>query len=84
MRFNLFILLVVAKILSIRKINEDDIDFYLNPNISNHIPEPSKIKDSLEDINEMFYANLLASVIKHCIETSQKLNDDIKVLIERI
>jgi len=38
----------------------------------------------LEDINEMFYANLLASVIKHCIETSQKLNDDIKVLIERI
>ena len=45
---------------------------------------PSKIKDSLEDINEMFYANLLASVIKHCIETSQKLNDDIKVLIERI
>jgi hypothetical protein len=46
--------------------------------------QPSKIKDSLEDINEMFYANLLASVIKHCIETSQKLNDDIKVLIERI
>ena len=46
--------------------------------------QASKIKDSLEDINEMFYANLLASVIKHCIETSQKLNDDIKVLIERI
>tara|TARA_R100000231_G_C5241664_1_gene139955 strand:+ start:320 stop:544 length:225 start_codon:yes stop_codon:yes gene_type:complete len=46
--------------------------------------QPSKIKDSLEGINEMFYANLLASVIKHCIETSQKLNDDIKVLIERI
>ena len=46
--------------------------------------QPSKIKDSLEDINEMFYANLLASVVKHCIETSQKLNDDIKVLIERI
>ena len=46
--------------------------------------QPSKIKDSLENINEMFYANLLASVIKHCIETSQKLNDDIKVLIERI
>ena len=46
--------------------------------------QPSKIKDSLENINEMFYANLLASVIKHCIETSQKLNDDIKLLIERI
>ena len=46
--------------------------------------QPSKIKDSLENINEMFYANLVASVVKHCIETSQKLNDDIKVLIERI
>ncbi len=46
--------------------------------------QPSKIKDSLENINEMFYANLLASVVKHCIETSQKLSDDIKVLIERI
>ena len=46
--------------------------------------QPSKIKDSLENINEMFYANLLASVVKHCIETSQKLNDDIKLLIERI
>ena len=46
--------------------------------------QPAKIKDSLEDINVVFYANLLASVIKHCIETSQKLNDDIKRLIERI
>jgi hypothetical protein len=46
--------------------------------------QPSNIKDGLEDINEVFYANLLASVIKHCIETSQKLNDDIKRLIERI
>jgi len=45
---------------------------------------PTKIKDSLENINEIFYANLLASVIKHCIENSQKLSDDIKKIIERI
>lgn len=46
--------------------------------------QPNKIKDTLENINEVFYANLLASVIKHCVESSQKLNDDIKLLIERI
>ena len=46
--------------------------------------QPSMLKDSLEDINEIFYANLLASVVKHCIETSQRLNGDIKQLIERI
>ena len=42
------------------------------------------LKDSLEDIDEIFYANLLASVVKHCVETSQKLNSDIRQLIERI
>ena len=46
--------------------------------------QPSMLKDSLEDIDEIFYANLLASVVKHCVETSQKLNGDIKQLIERI
>ena len=46
--------------------------------------QPSMLKDSLEDIDENFYANLLASVVKHCVETSQKLNSDIKQLIERI
>jgi hypothetical protein len=46
--------------------------------------QPSMLKDSLEDIDEIFYANLLASVVKHCVETSQKLNSDIKQLIERI
>jgi len=45
---------------------------------------PSKLKVSLEGINEIFYANLLASVVKHCIENSQKLSGDIKQLIERI
>ena len=46
--------------------------------------QPSMLKDSLEEIDEIFYANLLASVVKHCVETSQKLNSDIKQLIERI
>ena len=46
--------------------------------------QPSMLKASLEDIDEIFYANLLASVVKHCVETSQKLNSDIKQLIERI
>ena len=46
--------------------------------------QPSMLKDSLEDIDEIFYANLLASVVKHCVETSQRLNNDIKQLIERI
>ena len=46
--------------------------------------QPSMLKDSLEDIDEIFYANLLASVVKHCVETSKKLNSDIKQLIERI
>ena len=46
--------------------------------------QPSMLKNSLEDIDEIFYANLLASVVKHCVETSQRLNSDIKQLIERI
>ena len=46
--------------------------------------QPSMLKDSLEDIDEIFYANLLASVVKHCGVTSQRLNSDIKQLIERI
>ncbi len=46
--------------------------------------QPNMLKDSLEDIDEIFYANLLASVVKHCVETSQKLNSDIRQLIERI
>ena len=46
--------------------------------------QPNMLKDSLEDIDEIFYANLLASVVKHCVETSQRLNSDIKQLIDRI
>jgi len=45
---------------------------------------PDKIKESLEDIDEIFYANLLASVVRHCIENTMKLNGDIRQIIERI
>ena len=46
--------------------------------------QPKDIKISLEAIDEKFYANLLASVIKHCIENTNKLSSDIKYIIERI
>ena len=45
---------------------------------------PDKLKENLEDIDEIFYANLLASVVRHCIENTMKLNGDIKQIIERI
>ena len=35
---------LIGKLLSIRNIEEEDIDFYLNPNINNHIPDPNQIK----------------------------------------
>ncbi|MDC0058022.1 single-stranded-DNA-specific exonuclease RecJ [Pelagibacteraceae bacterium] len=37
--------LIIGKLLSIRNINEENLDFFLNPNINHHIPDPSKIKD---------------------------------------
>ncbi len=36
---------ILAKLISIRKKNIDDIDLYLNPSIKNHIPNPFKLKD---------------------------------------
>ena len=36
---------IIGKLLSIRNIKEEDIDFYLYPNINHHIPNPNKIKD---------------------------------------
>ena len=36
---------IIGKLLSIRNIEEEDIDFYLSPNINNHIPDPNRIKD---------------------------------------
>ncbi len=36
---------IISKLLSIRNINNEDIDFYLYPNFNHHIPNPNKIKD---------------------------------------
>ena len=36
---------IVAKLLSIRKINEDKVARFLNPDINHDIPNPSKLKD---------------------------------------
>ena len=36
---------IIGKLLSIRKIKEENIEFYLNPNFSHHIPDPTRIKD---------------------------------------
>ena len=36
---------IIGKLLSIRNIKEEDIDFYLNPNINHHVPDPNQIKD---------------------------------------
>jgi len=35
----------VSKLLSIRNIKEENIDFYLNPDINQYIPNPNNIKD---------------------------------------
>ena len=37
--------LLVGKLLSIRDIKEENIDFYLNPSFNQHIPNPNNIKD---------------------------------------
>ena len=36
---------MVGKLLSIRHINEENINFYLNLDINQHIPNPNKIKN---------------------------------------
>ncbi len=36
---------VIGKLLSIRNLKEENIDFYLNPNFSHHVPDPATIKD---------------------------------------
>ena len=36
---------IVAKLLSIRGVDKDYIENFLNPNINNDIPNPTKLKD---------------------------------------
>ena len=36
---------LTSKILAIRNIKEEDLDFFLNPDIQNHLPDPYILKD---------------------------------------
>ena len=47
-------------------------------------PEPSVVQQELNDIEEKFHANILAAVIRHCKSNAEKLNYEIKDLIERL
>ena len=42
---NYFVDEIVAKLLSIRKIKKDEINFFLNPSIKNILPNPYILKD---------------------------------------
>ena len=44
----------VAKLLSIRKNNIDDIDLFLNPKIKNLLPNPLQLKDMSDAIERTY------------------------------
>ena len=50
----------VAKLLSIRKKNIDNIDLFLNPKIKNLLPNPMQLKD-MKNAIERTYKNILNS-----------------------
>ena len=45
---------VVAKLLSIRKINIDNINLYLDPKIKNLLPNPMQLKDMKVAVNRTY------------------------------
>ena len=47
-------------------------------------PEPSIVQQELNNIEERFHANILSAVIRHCKSNAEKLNYEIKDLIERL
>ena len=58
--------LIAAKLLSIRDIKDEDIDFYLNPNINNHIPDPAQLKDmdiAVKRVTEAILTNQKIGII---------------------
>ena len=64
---------LIGKLLSIRNIKEEDIDFYLNPNINNHIPDPNQIKDmdiAIKRVAEAILKNETPKVSKKSILSS--------------
>jgi hypothetical protein len=47
-------------------------------------PEPSLVLKELNGIEEKVHANILSAVIRHCKSNAEKLNYEIKDLIERL
>mgnify|MGYP003127831624 FL=1 len=47
-------------------------------------PDPSVVHKELDSIQEKFHANILSAVIRHCKSNAEKLNYEIKDLIERL
>ena len=47
-------------------------------------PEPKIVEQELNGIEEKIHANILSAVIRHCKSNAEKLNYEIKDLIERL
>ena len=47
-------------------------------------PDPSLVLQELNGIEEKIHANILSAVIRHCKSNAEKLNYEIKDLIERL
>ena len=54
---------IVAKLLSIRKKNIDDISLFLNPTIKNLLPNPMQVKDMKNAVNRTYNALLKNEII---------------------
>ena len=52
--------------------------------ISSDYPAPNMVYEELNNIDEHFHANILSAVIRHCNSNAEKLNYEIKDLLERI
>ncbi len=46
--------------------------------------EPKLVQKELDSIEEKIHANILSAVIRHCNSNAEKLNYEIKDLIERL
>ena len=49
---------LTSKILAIRNIKEEDLDFFLNPDIQNHLPDPYILKDMKKSTDKVYQSIL--------------------------
>jgi len=49
---------LTSKILTIRNIKEEDLDFFLNPDIKNHLPDPYILKDMKKSTDKVYQSIL--------------------------